>query len=284
MAYLVHILTLISIYAILALSLNLVVGYAGLISLAHAAFYGIGAYAVAILAAQYGLAFFPGVLIGCAIAAAASAGVGLLLSRFRDDYYMLVSLGFCAIATGVFVNWIGLTGGPLGIAGIPRPIAFSSNESFLLLCLAFALLVFWASRWIATSSFGRALKGIREDEIVIQVLGYNTYAYKLVIFVFSAVCASIAGALYASYVSFIDPQTFDLNESIVILSMIIVGGLASIRGSIAGAAFLMLLPEILRFVGFPGALAGQMREFVFGLILTLLMLYRPKGLIGEYRL
>lgn len=288
MDYLVHILILASIYGVLALSLNLVVGYAGRVSLCSAAFYGIGAYASALILTKTGFSFVAGVLLGSGLAIVVSAAVGLVLARFRDDYYMIVSLGFVNIATGVFVNWIDMTGGPLGIAGIPRPeifgISLSSQGSFLAFSSFVLLVTAVFSRWIVTSSFGRALAGIREDEIAMQVFGYNTGRYTLLVFIISALCAAWAGALYASYSSFIDPGTFNLNESIVILSMIIVGGLASIRGSLIGSLVLIVIPEALRFAGFPGSFAGQVRELVFGLLLVIVMLYRPKGFFGAYRL
>lgn len=288
MEYLIHILILASIYGILALSLNLVVGYAGLVSLCSAAFYGIGAYAAALILTKTGFSFAAGALLGSGLAIVVSAAAGLVLARFRDDYYMIVSLGFVNIATGVFVNWTDMTGGPFGVAGIPRPeifgISLSSQGSFLVLSIFVLLATAAFSRWIVTSSFGRALAGIREDEIAMQVFGYKTGRYTLLVFVISALCAAWAGALYASYASFIDPGTFNLNESIVILSMIIVGGLASIRGSLAGSLVLIVIPEALRFAGFPSSLAGQARELVFGALLVLLMLYRPKGFFGAYRL
>jgi branched-chain amino acid transport system permease protein len=128
------------------------------------------------------------------------------------------------------------------------------------------------------------LKAIREDENAIRVFGYNTLHYKLAIFVIGATLASIAGGLFASYITFIDPSTFTLNESIFILAIIILGGLSNNKGAVLGAACLILLPEILRFVGFPSDIAAQMRQVVYGLILILLMLYRPQGLVGEYKL
>ena len=137
---------------------------------------------------------------------------------------------------------------------------------------------------MVNSSFGRILKAIREDEKAIQVFGYRTSFYKSIIFVISAMMAAVAGSLFASYITFIDPSTFTLHESIFILAIVILGGLANLKGSIWGALFLILLPEVLRFVGFPGDIAAQMRQVVYGVILIILMLYRPQGLVGEYKL
>ncbi len=128
------------------------------------------------------------------------------------------------------------------------------------------------------------LKAIREDEQAISIFGYNTHHFKLLIFILGAGIASIAGSLFASYITFIDPTTFSPNESIFILSIMILGGLASLKGSILGALFLILLPEILRFLGLPNELAAQARFGIYGLLLIILMLYKPQGLVGEYKL
>lgn len=288
MDYLINLAIFFAIYAILGISLDLVVGYTGLLSVTQAAFYGIGAYVVAIAITTFGVNFFLAMLLGILITAAAALLIGLVLSKFEGDYYALVSFGFNVIVFSIFLNWDSVTHGPLGIPGIARPhlfgIDFSSNFPFLLLATCFLLLVYLAARFIVSSSFGRVLKAIREDEKAIRVFGYRTHYFKLLIFVISAGMAAIAGALFASYISFIDPTSFSLNESIFILAIIILGGLASLRGSILGALFLILLPEILRFVGFPTDIAAQMRQVVYGLILVILMLYRPQGLVGEYKL
>lgn len=292
MDYLIHLAILFSIYGILGISLNLVVGYAGLLSLAHAAFYGIGAYMTAILLIETGAGFFSAVVLGIAVTAVVSFLIGAVLSKFKNDYYVLASLGFNSITFAVFINWEKLTRGPLGIPKIPRPnlelgtmnYEFSSSLSFLILVSAFLIIIYLTSRFIVNSSFGRALKAIREDEEVIQIFGYNVLYFKLAIFVISAAMASIAGSFFASYITFIDPLSFTLMESVFILAIIILGGLANLRGSILGALSLVLLPEILRFVGFPADIAAQTRQVVYGAILILLMLYKPQGLVGEYKL
>ncbi|MBI3334939.1 MAG: branched-chain amino acid ABC transporter permease [Candidatus Portnoybacteria bacterium] len=288
MEYLIHLAIIFSIYAILGISLNLVVGYTGLLSVTHAAFFGIGAYTSAILLTQVGGNFFVSLFLGIILAVIVSFLIGAILSRLSGDYYILGTVGFNFIVFSIFLNWSILTRGPLGIPGIPKPSLFgidiSSNVSYLLLAAVFLLLIYLASRYIINSSFGRVLKAIREDEKAIQVFGYNTLYYKLAIFVISAAMASLAGSLYTSYISFIDPSTFTVMESIFILAIIILGGLANLEGSLLGAFFLILLPELLRFVGFPSDIAAHMRQLVYGILLIVLMLYRPQGLIGEYKL
>jgi len=288
MEYLIHLGILSVIAAMVAVSLNLVVGYTGLLSITHAAFLGMGAYATAILMTEFGINFFLSVLVGIFLAVFFSILIGLVLSRFKNDYYALASIGFNIIVFSIFLNWQSVTRGPLGIPGIGRPdflgIDFSSSIFFLLLALVFFALVYIAAHFIVRSPFGRVLKAIREDEGAIQVFGYNTFYYKLVIFVVGAAMAAIAGSLFASYITFIDPSTFVVFESIVILTMIIVGGLANLKGAVLGALVLILLPEALRFVGLPPEIAAQMRQVIFGVLLVLLMLYRPQGLLGEYKL
>ncbi len=270
------------------MSLNLVVGYTGLLSVTHAAFYGVGAYATAILLTQTGVGFFTSIIFGAVIAVLASFLIGIVLSKFKGDYYALGTFGFNTIIFAIFLNWQSLTRGPLGIPGIAKPelfgINFANNFNFLILAMVFLILMYFAARFVANSSFGRVLKAIREDETAIAVFGYNTVYFKLAIFVISAAMAAIAGSLFASYITFIDPSNFRLMESVFMLAIIILGGLANLQGSILGALFLVVLPEILRFIGFPSDIAAQMRQVVYGVILILLMLYRPQGLIGKYKL
>lgn len=288
MEYLYHLAVLFTIYAGLAISLDLIVGYTGLLSVTRAAFYGFGAYSTAILMTRYGFNFFVSVGVGIVVSMALALLIGYVLSRFKDDYYALVSFGFNIIVFSIFLNWQDLTRGPLGIPGIGKPelfgFTFSSTLEFLALAVVLMALVYGVARFIVNSSFGRVLKAIREDEKAISVFGYNTKTYKLVIFVISAGMAAVAGSLFASYITFIDPSTFTLNESIFILAMIILGGLSNIRGAVLGALFLILLPEALRFVGFPTDIAAQMRQVVYGALLIGLMLYRPQGMMGEFKL
>ena len=266
----------------------MVMGYSGQFSLAHAAFYGIGAYTTAILTTQYNWNFFLAMVFGVFSAFLSSALIGVILSKFKGDYYTLGSLGFNVIIFATMLNWQSLTRGPLGIPGIPRPelfgIDFSINFNFLMLTAVSLLFVYLISQYTADSSFGRALKAIREDEQAISVFGYNTHHFKLAIFVIGAGLAAIAGSLFAAYITFIDPTTFHVNESVFLWSIIILGGLGNLRGSLLGALFLILLPEILRFVGFPNEIAAQTRFGIYGLLLVIFMLYKPQGLLGEYKL
>lgn len=288
MEYFVHIAVLICIYGILGLSLNLTVGQAGMLSVAHAAFYGIGAYVVAILLTGVGMNFFFAAPFAMIVAGAIAFAVGIVFSRLREVYYVFGTLGFNIIAYSIFLNWDSATRGPLGIPGILRPeffgFRFGENELFLVLAAVFLAATYAACRFVSSSSFGRVLRAIRENEEVTAVFGYATSYYKLVVFVISAMFAALAGALFATYITFIDPSSFNLNESIFILAIIILGGLASHRGAVLGAFLLIVIPEALRFVGFPSDIAAHMRQVTYGLILIFLMLYRPQGMWGEFRM
>ncbi len=288
MNYLLHILIIISIYTILTLSLNLPVGYTGLLSLAQAAFYGIGAYVTTLFMMKLGINFF----ICMAIAIIFSATVSLLVSypsiRLHGDYFILASLAFQIIIFTILYNWIDLTRGPYGIPGIPRPeilgVKFDNLYKFLLLSGVIALGVFIIARRIYASSFGLVLKAIREDELSAVSIGKNVRKFKILAFAISGGLAAIAGALYASYVTYIDPTSFTLDESIFIIAVVLVGGSGNLRGPIMGTFLMILLPEGLRFLGIPDNLAPNVRQIIYALVLILLMRFRPQGLAGEYRL
>ncbi len=288
MEYLLHLAIYLTIYSILGLSLNLIVGYTGLFAITHAAFYGLGAYSTALLTTKLGANFFLTVFAGVLVTSFVSLLIGIVLSRFSEDYYSIVSIGFCVIAYGIYMNWYEVTNGVLGIIRIPRPsigdFVLTSKLQFLSLSLISLAAVYFLCRSIVRSSFGRALMAIREDEKTIEVYGYRTVYYKLAVFTIGSMMAAIAGSLFASYLAFIGASMFTLNESIFVLVIIIMGGLASLRGSLLGAGIMILLPEILRFVGLPNTIAAQARQTIYGVTLILLMLYRPQGLLGEYKL
>ena len=288
MEYLINLAILFCIYGTLALSLNMVVGMAGLLSLAQAAFYGIGAYAAAIGMTELGLGFFSTLLLGMLANGILAFVVGKILSRFQGDYYAIVSAGLSVIVFSVLLNWKDLTNGPLGIFGIPKPEIGSfrlvSNFSYLVLCLAAVALSCGIYVLFDRSSFGRTLKALREDEQLTRLQGYNTKHFKSIVFVVSAMMSGIAGAMFASYISFIDSSTFQLKEGIFLFTIIIVGGLSSAKGSIAGALILISLPEVLRFIGLPYETAAQLQQIIYGALLVLMMILRPQGLFGKYRM
>ena len=288
MEYLVNLAILFGIYSMLALSLNLLVGMSGLVSLAQAAFYGIGAYATAIGMTSLGLGFFTSIILGIIVNAILAFAVGKILARFQGDYYAIVSAGLSIIVFSILQNWKSVTHGPLGIFGIGKPeigsYTFYSNTAFLGLVAFFTVALYLVYQWINKSSFGRVLKALREDEKLTQSMGYKTKHFKSVIFVLSASLSGIAGAFFASYIAFIDPSSFQLKEGIFLFTIIIVGGLSSARGSVVGALILISLPEVLRFIGLPYETAAQMQQMIYGAMLLLMMIFKPQGLFGKYRM
>ncbi len=286
MEYLLHILILIGIYSILSISLNLISGYTGLLSIAHAAFYGIGAYVTALLALNFESHFLINIICAMIFAGILGAVVAIPSLRIHDDYFVIATFAFQVIIFSVLNNWVSLTKGPMGLPGIPQPvilgIQISSHYGFLLLVLFFALLTFFVSGRLVNSPFGRVLKAIREDEVFALSLGKNVAGFKVLIFIIGASLAAIAGSLYACYITFIDPTSFTIMESIFILSIVIIGGTGNLRGSVIGAIVLVTLPELLRFLGLPSAIAANMRQIIYGSLLVIFMMYRPQGLIGEF--
>jgi len=287
MNYILHILIMISVYLILSQSLNILVGYTGLLSVCHAAFYGIGAYTSALLMTKLGLNFFLALPLGVILAMTLSLLVAYPSLRLRGDYFVLAGLGFQIIVFSILYNWEGLTRGPYGIPGIPKPgllgLEFNNLPLFLLISSIFAIVILFILYRISVSPFGRVLKAIRENEMAALALGKNVSNFKIKAFIIASGIAAIAGSLYAGYVTYIDPTSFTLDESIFIMAIILVGGTGNVKGPIVGTIFMVILPEILRFLGIPDTIAPNVRQMIYGGLLILLMFIRPQGIIGEYK-
>ena len=277
MDYILHLAILICIYTILAQSLSLVAGYSGQISLAHAGFYGIGAYSTALLSVNFGMPIFINLFVALLISGLIAFVVSKVAVKTIDDYYIIITLGIQVVIYSIMNNWQEVTRGPLGIPGIPSinifGFAFESKVSFLLLSAFFMVLVWYLLHHITSSPFGRVLRALSEDEIYTKSLGKNVYNAKIVSFVISAMMASIAGVLYAHYISYIDPTSFTVDESIFILSIVIIGGMRNLKGIFFATIFLILLPEALRFVGMPSSIAANMRQIIYGIAL-IVVIYR----------
>ncbi len=298
MSYLIHILIYIEIYVIVALSLNLVVGYCGLLSLAHAGYLALGGYTYALLTLTAGWGFVSSLLAAVVVASLLSLAVSLPAWRLRGDFFVLGSLAVQALLYSLLYNWFdpqsplgslsNLTNGPFGIAGIPKPdiVGFTISSPLSFLALATIVTILCAGIvWRVTSApWGRLLTAMREDELAARGLGKNTRLLKVQALAVSCGLVAIAGALYASYIGYLDPETASLNESILILSMVLVGGVGNFRGPIVGAIVLILLPEILRYLQLPDAQAANLRLAAYGLLLVLMMHFRPQGISGLYRL
>lgn len=280
-SYIMRILILSGIYIILAVSLNLLTGYTGQVSLGHAAFYGIGAYTSALLAMHFNLSFPVTALAGGLVAAFFGLLLGLPTLRLNGTYLSIVTLGFCEIMRLIELNWMGLTRGPMGLIGIPFPKIFGwtvdNDAEYFYLILILVIITIVTINNLIKSRSGRALISIREDELAAEAMGINVLRYKVIAFTVAAFFAGIAGSFYAHYVSFIDPQSFTFDESIQILSIVILGGMGSNLGAAIGAVILVTIPEMLRGL-------QEYRMLIYGAVLVIMMLVRPQGLFGNLKI
>lgn len=287
MEYLAHVLVMAGIYVILTLSLNLVVGYAGLPAMGHSAFFCVGAYVSSLLALNAGVSPWLGILGAAIMAVALGWIVSLSAVRLAGDFLALATFAFAVVTHSVARNWIDLTRGPMGLPGIPPfhffGLSLDTAWAFLPLVAAVCCLTFFVSKRLVESPFGRILQGIREDAQVTESLGKSVTRYKRSIFVIGALLAGIAGGLYAHYITYIDPSSFTPMESFAILLMVVFGGMGSLAGSLVGATLLVFLPELLRFMGLPSAIAAPLRQMTYGALLVALMLVRPQGLLGKFK-
>ncbi len=269
----------------LSQSLTLTAGYSGLISLAHAGFYGIGAYTSAILSVNYDFPFLATLPIAMLISGILAVFVSIIALRTVDDYFIIITLGIQVVVFSIMNNWMDLTNGPLGIPGIPSisilGFEFANKISFLILILIFTALVFYILKNITKSPFGRILIALSEDEIFTKSLGKKVYKAKVASFTLGAMFAAIPGVLYAHYISYIDPTSFTVDESIFILSIVIIGGMRNLWGAAIAAAVLIILPEALRFVGMPSNIAANMRQIIYGLALVIMMFKYSKGFVSK---
>jgi branched-chain amino acid transport system permease protein len=285
MDYLLHILILAAIYSILAMSLNLVVGYMGIVSVAHGALFGVGAYVYAILSTQY---YFPpivSILLCCTVTAILGYILGAPSLRLKGDYLALATFGFAIVGYDLFNNLISLTKGPMGISGISKPlVGFAGQYGYFALTIFFTACAWLLIRRLAISPWGRIIHAIRNRENVLPLCGKNPVNYKLITLAFASFWTGIAGALYAGYSTYIHPSNFVPMVSIIILCMVIIGGMGSLSGSILGALIFVSIPELLRFLNVPTSMAGTLNQLFFGLLLILLMLVRPQGFLGKYKI
>jgi branched-chain amino acid transport system permease protein len=275
--YFIDVAILAGIYIILALGLNVVVGFTGLLNLGFVAFYAIGAYSYALLNTRFGLDFWSALPFSVVLTSLAGFLLAVPALRLRGDYLAIVTLGFGEITRLILNNWDSVTRGPNGISGIAPPAIMSVSlgklSYYYYLVLFFVIGTVFITRRVYASRIGRAWVAIREDEIASSVAGINTTLYKLYACAFGAFWAGLAGAVFAGKMQFVSPESFTFMESVLILCMVILGGIGSIAGVIVGAFLLVLLPEVLREV-------QLYRMLALGIGLVLLMVYRPQGLLG----
>jgi len=283
-AYFIHLAILVGIYLILALSLQLALGYTGLINLGHIAFFAVGAYTSALLTLN-GVPFIIALLCAGIVAMLFGFLLSIPTNKLQGDYLALATLAFNFVVYAITLNWTSLTRGPHGLPGIPKPlilgINFSSNLKFLLLTIIIVSITYLIIKKIVDSPFGKVLEATRDNELATRILGKNTFKIKSIALTVSAFFAGTAGCLYAHFITYINPSSFSIMQLIPILCIVIIGGMASLRGTIIATIILILLPEPLRFIGFPSSIVGPMRQIIYALILLLILLYKPKGFFGK---
>jgi branched-chain amino acid transport system permease protein len=275
--YNLGILNLIGIYVIVVLGLNLFIGFAGQISLGHAAFFGLGAYGSAVLTATYHVPAWPAMVL----TAAALAGVALVLGgpilRLTGHYLAMATLGFNYVVDSIFVQWDTVTGGPSGLSGVPPlslgGLTFDSDLKFHYLVWTFALVALTVCLNLVRSGVGRGLAALAQDEVAAAALGVDVRRQKISVFVLSAVFASVGGSLYAHYFSYVNPEAFSIFKSLDLVIMVVVGGLGSVWGTLFGAAFITILPHFL------GNLENY-TDIIHGLILVVILIFLPQGFVS----
>lgn len=265
-SYYKGIITLALINIILAVSLNLIVGFTGQLCLGHAGFMSIGAYISAVITQKAGLPFIVSIFVGAIIACIFAALIGYPTLKLTGDYFAITTLAFCEIIRIVIMN-IDAVGGARGFTGIPK----ETNFTLAFLFMVITVIIIYN---IIHSSQGRAMLSVRENEIAAESMGINAFKYKMMAFIIGAFFAGLAGGLYAHYMGYIQPASFDFNKSIDYLTFVVFGGMGSLSGSIIATIVLTFLPELLRGL-------GEFRMLIYPLALIILMIFRPQGLLGD---
>ena len=285
--YAIHLYIMIGMYLILCQGFNLNFGVGRLFNLAHVAVYAIGAYTTAILTVDYNVGFF-----GCIIGSMCASGLcalllGAISIRLESDYFAIGTIAFSAIVTAFLVNWKSLTRGVLGIPGIPRPellgIDFYVNANFLCLVLFLAALVQGFLVILFKNSYARSLRAQAEFQEATRALGKSVNRTRNISFVVASACAGLTGSLFAYYFNYIDPSSFNLNEMIFVLTIVIVGSPGSFRGVLVSTIFLVLLPEPLRFIDVPTSVVGPMRQLLYAGVLFAVVYWKRERLFPVER-
>jgi len=276
--YHLHVLIMAGIFAILALSLNLLLGYAGLLSLGHAAFFGIGAYASALLALRLAWPFAAGFVAAVAVAGGSGYLTGRLAIRLRGAYFVLVTLSFAGVVSLVSVNWMDLTNGPLGLPGVPAAellgFAFTTKRSAYYLVLVVAAGAYLLCARLVRSRIGRALVALRENEALAASVGVDGTRYLVLAAALSAALAGAAGSLYAHYTRFVSPEVFLFSYTLTMVVMVVAGGKGTLAGPVIGAVVFTVLPEVLREL-----VAWQWQMLLYGAFLLLTVSLLPQGVV-----
>lgn len=278
--YVLYIVNLLMVYAVLALGMHIVIGEAGQFALSHTAFYGIGIYTAGLINANWHPPFVLSVLAGGLLSAVLGYLIGFLALRMRDIYLALATFAFGEAMQWVFLNWESVTGGSNGMRMQPAEmfgLKLTNDIQAYPFVIAMAALMLWITVALSRSQFGAALRAVRESDVAAMAMGINTRSMKLTAFAISAAFAGIAGGMYTLFISFIHPESLGFQTTILILTMVVVGGIGSVRGAVAGAIFFGLLSELLRQV-------LSIQEIIYGAILMGFMMFKPRGLFADRKL
>jgi branched-chain amino acid transport system permease protein len=276
--YHLHVLIMAGVFAILALSLNLLLGYTGQLSLGHAAFFGIGAYTSALLALKLEWSFWLALPSAAVAAGLAGWAIGRLALKLRGAYFVLVTISFAGVISLVSINWMELTNGPLGLPGVPPPElgpwSLRTKTAYYYLVLAAAALAYLVCHRLVYSRIGRALVALRENEPLAESVGIDGTRYLVLAAVVSAALAGVAGSLYAHYTRFVSPEVFLFTYTVTMVIMVIAGGKGTLVGPVIGALLFTALPEALR-----EAMAWQWQMLAYGVVLVVLVFFLPRGIV-----
>ncbi len=280
-SYGVSLLTQVLIFGIFAMSLDLLIGYAGLISFNHATFFGVSGYAVGILATREVNNFWLSLGVGIVISAAVAAVIGSMVLRSKGPYFLIITLAFGQMVFALAWKWRSLTGGDDGLPGIPRPeaglpVSMWKNEYFYYLVLIFLILSFIILKKLMNSTFGKSVIGIRESESRMQALGYNTWSIKYVTYILAAIFSGLAGVLHAYYAGFVSPQDLNWTLSGLVMLMVIIGGAGTLVGPLAGAGIVLIIQNVISSY-------TERWQFFMGAIFILCVMYARHGLAGVIR-
>lgn len=275
--YVNHILNVILIYVMLGMSVNLIFGYIGALTLGHAAFFGIGAYVAAITSTQMGLAFLPSVLCAAIIGCVAGIIIGIPTLRLKGPYFAIATIGLNNIMVVIFLNWESVTGGAQGISGIPSPsilgLEFNSELTIYWLLLVTVSVLFVLYRNMIISHYGKIMIAVRDNELAAGAMGINTARTKLMVLSISTTIAAIAGAYYAHTINYVAPDAFPVMESITFLILVVIGGVGFKYGPIYGAVLVIMLNEYLQYF-------ERFNMLIYGILIMVLLLFMPSGIAG----
>ena len=278
-------LALAMIYVVLSLSTNLLVGIVGIFSVSQAAIFGVGAYVTGYCLLNDVMGFFPATLLAACVCVLVNILITLPALRVSGDYFVVTSFGIQLLATATFTNWTSGTGGASGLPGIPPATIFGielgevwQNVALCAGLMALCCLGFFLAM---RSPWGRLLRAIREDELAVAASGKGVLRAKIGVAALAGIFGGVGGSLYAVFLSFIDPSSFDLDGSILLLTMVVVGGARTLAGSIVGPFVLLALPQLLTLIDIPTTIAAAVRQGLYGALLIAFMMFRPQGLAGE---